>query len=412
MTDPRARRVRRPPDRRTRCSRASAPRRDRRAGPAARLPRHGARRRQDVPDARGGPPTRWTAARTSSSASSRPTAGRTRWSCSTASRSCPRRRIEYRGVVVEEMDTDAIIARRPTVALIDELAHTNVPGSARAKRWEDVEVIRDAGIHVVSTLNVQHLESVADAVATITGAPVNERLPDEVLLDRRRDRARRHEPARAPPADEARQRLPARTRPGRPRAFFTEANLTALRELAPAARRAAGRGPARGHDRRVSSCRSSPIACSCSSTGAQRRRARSAGPRMLAVGAPRARSWRSSSRRRRAEHQPFDRPRDLQEALDDAVDLGAEVVRVEAADVASGRRAGRARSRRRDAPRPAPSRDHRLATPPGAVGRGRDPGPNAGSRSPRGRRAGKELEAAATSPIAPTPNVGACPRQG
>ena len=57
----------------------------------------------------------------------------------------PRRRIEYRGVVVEEMDTDAVIARHPTVALVDELAHTNVPGSARAKRWEDVEVIRDAG---------------------------------------------------------------------------------------------------------------------------------------------------------------------------------------------------------------------------------------------------------------------------
>ncbi len=94
----------------------------------------------------------------------------------------PRRRIEYRGVVVEEMDTDAVIAREPTVALVDELAHTNVPGSAREKRWEDVEVIRDAGIHVVSTMNVQHLESVADAVATITGAPVNERLPDEVLL--------------------------------------------------------------------------------------------------------------------------------------------------------------------------------------------------------------------------------------
>ena len=94
----------------------------------------------------------------------------------------PRRRIEYRGVVVEEMDTDAILARMPTVALIDELAHTNVPGSQREKRWEDVEIIRDAGIHVVTTMNVQHLECVADAVATITGAPVNERLPDEVLL--------------------------------------------------------------------------------------------------------------------------------------------------------------------------------------------------------------------------------------
>ena len=89
----------------------------------------------------------------------------------------PRLRIEYRGVVVEEMDTEAIIARHPAVALIDELAHTNVPGSPREKRWQDVERIRDAGIEVVSTCNVQHLESVADAVATITGAPVNERLP-------------------------------------------------------------------------------------------------------------------------------------------------------------------------------------------------------------------------------------------
>ena len=94
----------------------------------------------------------------------------------------PRRRTEYRGVVVEEMDTDAILARNPTVALVDELAHTNVPGSERDKRWQDVEVLRDAGIHVVSTLNVQHLESVADAVATITGAPVSERVPDDVLL--------------------------------------------------------------------------------------------------------------------------------------------------------------------------------------------------------------------------------------
>ena len=143
----------------------------------------------------------------------------------------PRLRVEYRGVVVEEMDTDAVLARRPTVALIDELAHTNVPGSAREKRWQDVDVIRDAGIHVVSTLNVQHLESVADAVATITGAPVNERLPDEVLLA----------------ADEIelvdmsphalRQRMrhgnvypPERTHVALDR-FFTEANLTALREL-------------------------------------------------------------------------------------------------------------------------------------------------------------------------------------
>jgi two-component system sensor histidine kinase KdpD len=143
----------------------------------------------------------------------------------------PRRRVEYRGVVVEEMDTDAVIARRPTVVLIDELAHTNVPGSEREKRWEDVELVRDAGIHVVSTMNIQHLESMAEAVETITGAPVHERLPDEVLAG----------------ADEIelvdmsphalRQRMkhgnvypPERARIALER-FFTEANLTALRDL-------------------------------------------------------------------------------------------------------------------------------------------------------------------------------------
>ena len=143
----------------------------------------------------------------------------------------PRRRIEYRGVVVEEMDTDAILARHPTVALVDELAHTNAPGSQRAKRWEDVDALLDAGIDVVSTCNIQHLDSVRDAVATITGAPVNERIPDEVLAA----------------ADEVelvdmspyalRQRMrhgnvypPERTRIALDR-FFTEPNLTALREL-------------------------------------------------------------------------------------------------------------------------------------------------------------------------------------
>src|ERR1700690_3337599 len=93
----------------------------------------------------------------------------------------PRRRVEYRGVAVDEMDADAIVARHPAVVLIDELAHTNVPGSAREKRWQDVEAIRDAGIDVISTCNVQHVESVADAVETILGVPVRERVPDEVV---------------------------------------------------------------------------------------------------------------------------------------------------------------------------------------------------------------------------------------
>ena len=144
----------------------------------------------------------------------------------------PRRRVEYRGVIVEEMDTDAVLARKPAVALVDELAHTNAPGSERVKRWEDVNVLLDAGIDVVSTCNIQHLDSVADAVATITGAPVNERIPDEVLAA----------------ADEVelvdmspyalRQRMrhgnvyaEERARVALDR-FFTESNLTSLRELA------------------------------------------------------------------------------------------------------------------------------------------------------------------------------------
>src|SRR5712672_254165 len=74
----------------------------------------------------------------------------------------PRRAVEYRGVTLDEMDTDAIIARRPQVALVDELAHTNAPGSKHAKRWQDVEDLLDAGITVISTVNIQHLESLAD----------------------------------------------------------------------------------------------------------------------------------------------------------------------------------------------------------------------------------------------------------
>src|SRR5262245_48203253 len=71
----------------------------------------------------------------------------------------PRRRVEYKGIVLDEMDLDAVLARKPTVALVDELAHTNVPGSRNAKRYEDVRELLAAGIHVVTTLNVQHLES-------------------------------------------------------------------------------------------------------------------------------------------------------------------------------------------------------------------------------------------------------------
>src|SRR5437762_6821526 len=86
----------------------------------------------------------------------------------------PRRRIEYRGVVLEELDLDALLARRPQVALADELAHTNAPGSHNAKRYQDVEELLRAGIHVITTLNIQHLESVYDLVEQATGVKVKE----------------------------------------------------------------------------------------------------------------------------------------------------------------------------------------------------------------------------------------------
>jgi two-component system sensor histidine kinase KdpD len=93
----------------------------------------------------------------------------------------PRSRIEYRGVVLEEMDVDALLARRPTIALVDELAHTNAPGSRNAKRYQDIEELIRAGINVISTLNVQHLESLHDIVEAATGVKVKERVPDYVI---------------------------------------------------------------------------------------------------------------------------------------------------------------------------------------------------------------------------------------
>lgn len=95
----------------------------------------------------------------------------------------PRQRIEYRGAAFEEMDTDAILRRAPRVCLVDELAHTNVPGSEREKRWRDVEVLLKAGINVLTTMNVQHLESLNDTVHDITGVWVRETLPDRVLRE-------------------------------------------------------------------------------------------------------------------------------------------------------------------------------------------------------------------------------------
>jgi two-component system sensor histidine kinase KdpD len=94
----------------------------------------------------------------------------------------PRKQIEYKGTMFEEMDVDAILARRPAVALVDELAHTNIPGSKHRKRYEDVQEILAAGIDIISTLNIQHIESIAPTVRAITGVTIRETVPDWVPL--------------------------------------------------------------------------------------------------------------------------------------------------------------------------------------------------------------------------------------
>jgi two-component system, OmpR family, sensor histidine kinase KdpD len=94
-----------------------------------------------------------------------------------------RRRQEYRGITVEEMDVEAILSRKPQVALVDELAHTNVPGSRNDKRYQDVQDILAAGVHVITTLNIQHLETLYDTVEKAVGVKVRERLPDKVIAE-------------------------------------------------------------------------------------------------------------------------------------------------------------------------------------------------------------------------------------
>jgi two-component system sensor histidine kinase KdpD len=145
----------------------------------------------------------------------------------------PRKTIEYRGTAFEEMDLDAVIRRHPTVALVDELAHTNVPGSGvNAKRWQDVMDLLSAGINVISTVNIQHLESIADAVEQITGTSIRERVPDWVLR-----KADQIELVDSSPEQLRRRMLHGNIYPPEkvPKAlthFFREDNLMALRELA------------------------------------------------------------------------------------------------------------------------------------------------------------------------------------
>jgi two-component system sensor histidine kinase KdpD len=143
-----------------------------------------------------------------------------------------RNQVEYRGALWEEMDLDAVLERKPDVALIDELAHTNVPGSGRhEKRWEDVLEILDAGIAVITTVNIQHIESLADPVERITGVSVRERVPDWVV--RKADQIELIDSS----ADQLRRRMlhgniyPEEKVPSALNGFFRAENLVALREL-------------------------------------------------------------------------------------------------------------------------------------------------------------------------------------
>lgn len=143
----------------------------------------------------------------------------------------PRRRVEYRGQALHEMDLDAILARRPAIVLVDELAHTNAPGSRHPKRYSDVEELLEAGIEVYTTVNIQHLESLNDVVAQITGVRVQETVPDVVF-----ERADEIKLVDLPPEDlikrlqEGKVYVPAQAQRAI-ESYFKPGNLTALREL-------------------------------------------------------------------------------------------------------------------------------------------------------------------------------------
>jgi len=144
----------------------------------------------------------------------------------------PLRRVEYRGVTLQEVDVDRVIARKPQVCVIDELSHTNVPGSRRDKRYEDVLDILNAGIHVLTAVNIQHLETLNDAVAKVTGVRVRETVPDtfldradevinvDVTVEELRNRLRRGKVYRPEKVEQALAN------------FFRKGNLSTLRELA------------------------------------------------------------------------------------------------------------------------------------------------------------------------------------
>jgi two-component system sensor histidine kinase KdpD len=243
--------------------------------------------------------------------------------------------IDYRGVPLPELDLDALIARKPDVALVDELAHTNVPGSRNEKRWQDVEALRDRGISVISTVNVQHLESLRELVLRETGVDVRERLPDRVVQaadevvvvdispEELRDRLRE---GKIYPAHKVEQALGG---------FFRAENLTALRQIAlrevANAVEAQSALAAPGNDRPVAAAERVMVCMSSQPSGAER---------LLHAGARLARGpndrWFVLYVRTPSESvEKIDSAslRAVAENIDLANQLGAEVVRLEGANI-------------------------------------------------------------------------------
>lgn len=250
----------------------------------------------------------------------------------------PKRRVEYRDAALEEMDVDAIIARRPQVAVVDELAHTNVPGSRNSKRYQDVLELLDAGIHVMTAVNIQHIETLNDAVAKATGIRVRETVPD-TFLDRADEVIN---------VDVTVEELRSRLREGKIYSaekveqalgnFFRKGNLSTLRELALRAvadevgekaasyRAREGLEPALIPERVMVCMSSNALAPRVIRAGA--RIAGRLGSRWFAVYVETPKQGRSRAASRNAGT--------LQENIRLAEGLGATVVRVKAADPADG----------------------------------------------------------------------------
>jgi two-component system sensor histidine kinase KdpD len=250
----------------------------------------------------------------------------------------PRQSIEYRGVTLEEMDVDAILKRKPQVCVVDELAHTNVPGSKNEKRFQDVIEILDGGVHVLTAVNIQHLETLNDAVAKVTGVRVRETVPDtfleradevinvDVTVEELRNRLREGKIYRPEKVEQALTN------------FFRKGNLSTLRELALRAvadevgekaasyRAREGLEPAQIPERVMVSMSSNPLAPRVLRTGA--RIAGRLGSKWYAVYVETPREHPGRIKTRDAEA--------LQQNIRLAESLGATVVRVKADHASDG----------------------------------------------------------------------------